>query len=176
MPNDLRRPHEFAFTRRLCRAGRALRVVVEYKSEMADHISLKPVAAVRLIVRNESGRVLLLRRALATTGGGLWCLPGGKVDYGDTVEQSAERELVEETSLRAARLQFLFYQDSLPYGPGQMHCINLYFECTGEGEVALNDESIEAAWIGPSDLAQHEITFRHDDALERYWRERGTAG
>ncbi|HXN45652.1 MAG TPA: NUDIX domain-containing protein [Bryobacteraceae bacterium] len=140
---------------------------------MADQIPLKPVTAVRLIVRNESGLVLLLRRAPGTTGGGLWCLPGGKVDYGDTVEQSAERELAEETGLRAAGLRFLFYQDSLPYGPGRMHCINLYFECTAEGEVALNDESIEAAWIGPDDLARYEITFSHDAALARYWRERG---
>jgi 8-oxo-dGTP pyrophosphatase MutT (NUDIX family) len=85
--------------------------------------------------------VLILRRALNSTGGGLWCLPGGKVDYGDTVEQSAERELEEETGLRAVEPRFLFYQDSLPYGPGQMHCLNLYFECAAEGEVALNDES-----------------------------------
>jgi 8-oxo-dGTP diphosphatase len=146
--------------------------MIEYETEMADQIASKPVAAVRLIVRDDSRRVLLLRRALGTTGGGMWCLPGGKVDYGDTVEQAAERELVEETSLRAVGLRFLFYQDSLPYGPGKMHCINLYFECDAEGEVALNDESIEAAWIGPGDLPQYEITFRHDEALERYWRER----
>ena len=133
----------------------------------------RPVPVVRLIIPDASGRALILRRAGGTTAGGYWCLPGGKVDYGDTVEQAAARELEEETGLHAADMRFLFYQDSLPPAPGTMHCINLYLECIVEGKLALNDESVEAKWIGPDDLPHFSIAFRNDEGLVRYWAKHG---
>ncbi len=130
----------------------------------------RPVPVARLIVLDSGGRALLLRRATDSTAGGRWCLPGGKVDYGDTVEQAAARELLEETGLHPRGLEFLFYQDSPPPAPGQMHCINFYFRCAAEGEVVLNEESTAAAWIGPSELADYDVSFRNDEGLARYWR------
>ena len=137
---------------------------------MSNNIS-RPVPAVRLIVLNKEGKVLLLRRAAGSTGEGRWCLPGGKVDYGDTVEQAAARELEEETGLHAVDLRFVFYQDSLPPTPGAMHCINLYLQCGFEGVLTLNDESIEAAWIDRGELSRYNIVFRNDEGLARYWAE-----
>lgn len=93
------------------------------------------------------------------------------MDYGDTVEQAAIRELQEETSLRATNLRFLFYQDSLPPAPGRMHCLNLYLECSAEGEVVLNDESVEAAWISREEVPRYQLSFRNDEALLRYWQD-----
>ncbi len=136
---------------------------------MPENILIRPVPAVRLIALNESGRVLILRRVSGSTAEGFWCLPGGKVDYGDTVEQAAVRELDEETGLRATKLRFLFYQDSLPPTPGTMHCINFYFECLAEGKPVLSDESVEAQWIGTEDLSRFAIAFRNDEGLARYW-------
>jgi len=129
----------------------------------------RPIPVVRLIVPDTTGRVLVLQRAADSTDGGRWCLPGGKIDYGDTVEQAAARELQEETSLQATDLRFLFFQDSLPPAPGRMHCINLYFRCAVQGEVVLNDESVAAAWIGPEDLTSYQLSFRNDEALSRFW-------
>lgn len=131
----------------------------------------RPVPVVRLIVPDASGRVLILRRAAGTTGGGSWCLPGGKIEYGDTVEAAAIRELQEETGLRATSLRFLFYQDSLPAAPGRMHCIHFYWKCATEGEVALNGESDASAWIAPPDLDRFSLAFRNDEALALYWRD-----
>ena len=129
----------------------------------------RPVPVVRLIVRDPEGKVLILRRAATAYGEGAWCLPGGKVDYGETVEQAVAKELNEETTLACEGARFLFYQDSLPPEPGGMHCINLYFECRVAGEVVLNSESSAAAWIGPGDLEGYRITFRNDEGLRRYW-------
>jgi 8-oxo-dGTP diphosphatase len=139
---------------------------------MTDNNILRPVPVVRLIILDESGRALILRRAAGSTAEGHWCLPGGKIDYCDTVEQAAARELEEETGLHATNLRFLFYQDSLPPTPGAMHCINLYLECAVEGNLILNDESVEAQWIGPEDLSRFSIAFRNDEGLARYWAER----
>ncbi|NQT94387.1 MAG: NUDIX domain-containing protein [Lentisphaerae bacterium] len=129
-----------------------------------------PVPVVRLVITNRDGNVLILRRAHATYGEGDWCLPGGKVDYGETVEQTIARELLEETSLEADSPRFLFYQDSLPIRPGGMHCVNLCFECSASGDVVLNEESSEYAWIGPADLDRYTIVFRNDEVLEQYWQ------
>jgi len=131
-----------------------------------------PVTTVRLLIVNEQGKVLLLRRQKGSYGAGGWCLPGGKVDYGQTVEEAAVKELAEETSLECVSSQFLFYQDSLPLESGGMHCINLYFECRVRGAVALNAESIEHAWVGPEDLDRYQIVFRNDEGLRRYWERR----
>ena len=133
-----------------------------------------PVPTVRLIVSNADGRVLLLRRASSDYGTGSWCLPGGKVDYGNTLEETVATELREETGLVCDSATFLFPQDSLPLEPGKMHCINLYFECRASGEFHLNDESSEAAWVRQEEIEQYEIVFGNDEGLRRYWAEAGS--
>jgi 8-oxo-dGTP diphosphatase len=132
-----------------------------------------PIPVARLIVQNDENEVLILQRAGSAHADGSWCLPGGKIDYGDTVEKSAARELKEETSLDFDSLQFLFYQDSLPLKPGGMHCINMYFECAVSGKIVLNHESSQFAWIGPSDIGDYDIAFRNDEALIQYWEQKG---
>lgn len=131
-----------------------------------------PVPVVRLIIANEEGKVLILRRHNSEYGAGQWCLPGGKVDYGDTVENTVAKELSEETALVCDEVKFLFFQDSLPLAAGKMHCINLYFACTTTGEIQLNEESSEYAWIGPEELKDYDIAFRHDYGLKRFWEEK----
>ena len=129
----------------------------------------RPVPVVRLIIPDPEGKVLFLRRARTAFGDGGWCLPGGKVDYEETVEEAALKELREETALEGRDARFLFYQDSLPPEPGSMHCINFYFECGVSGELEMNPESSEWAWLGPDDLDRYEIVFRNDEGLRRYW-------
>lgn len=132
---------------------------------------LLPVPVVRLIVTDPLGKVLILKRGSSEYKKGYWCLPGGKINYGITIEQSISKELLEETSLTCISSRFLFYQDSLPLEPGRMHCINLYFECTTSGKIVLNEESSEFTWIEEADINQYKITFRNDLGLLRYWRE-----
>lgn len=127
---------------------------------------------VRLIIPNKKGKVFILKRTHTSHSEGAWCLPGGKIDYGQTVEQAVAKELFEETSLNCLSSRFLFYQDSLPEIEGDMHCINLYFECTVSGDIALNEESGEYAWIGENDINKYDIAFRNDEALIRYWKEK----
>ena len=129
----------------------------------------RPVPVVRLIVLNEHGQALILRRSHTAYADGEWCLPGGKVDYLETVEDAAARELAEETALQCTGFRFLSYQDNLPIAEGAMHCISLYFECSARGEVHLSRESSEAAWIGPDDLVHYPLVFRNSEALAEYW-------
>jgi 8-oxo-dGTP diphosphatase len=130
-----------------------------------------PVPVVRLIIPNKEGKVLILKRTHTSHSEGSWCLPGGKIDYGQTAEQAVAKELKEETSLVCMSSHFLFYQDSLAKFEGDMHCINLYFECTVSGDIHLNEESGEYAWIGADDINKYDIAFRNDEGLTRYLRE-----
>ena len=129
----------------------------------------RPVPVVRLIVRGPDGRVLVLRRHNSKHGNGQWCLPGGKVDYGDTVAESVAKELKEETSLECLESRYLFFLDNLPAEPGKMHCISHYFECKTSGELRLNSESDEFAWINAAELSRYDIVFRNDEGLLQYW-------
>ncbi|EGV16229.1 NUDIX hydrolase [Thiocapsa marina] len=138
-----------------------------------------PVPIVRMIVTDDRERVLILRRDGTGHAHGEWCLPGGKVDYGVTVEQAVRDELREETGLDCLAAEFLFYQDSPPSESGEMHCINLYFVCRTAGEMKINHESSASAWIARDQPDAPALVFGNDAALGRYWAsvdaERGPA-
>ena len=128
-----------------------------------------PIPVVRLIVLDENHRVLILKRSQGEYAPGEWCLPGGKVDYGDTVHQAVCRELEEETGLVCEDAAFLFFQDSLPLKTGEMHCINFYFKCRVSGEISLNHESTQYTFISPDELKKYPLVFQNDKGLYRYW-------
>jgi 8-oxo-dGTP diphosphatase len=127
----------------------------------------RPVVAIRVFATDASNRILLLRRANSEYGAGQWCLPGGKLDYGDTPEHTVGKELEEETALAARNVEFLFYQNSPPPEPGKMHCLNLYFRCTVEGAVTLNDESSDFVWLPMEQALAKQPVFGAMEAIQR---------
>lgn len=129
--------------------------------------ALRPVVAIRVFATDAEGRILLLRRANSEYGEGEWCLPGGKLDYGDSPEHTVEKELAEETALVAKNVSFLFFQNSLPITPGKMHCLNLYFRCTVDGTVTLNEESSEFAWLSMAEALARKPVFGAEAAIRR---------
>ena len=129
-----------------------------------------PLLAVRAFIRDDAGKILILKRASDDMYGDLWCLPGGKVDYGQTAEEAVIREIQEETSLNCTSVNFLFYMDGLPVTPGDKHYLTLFFSCEVNGNIRLNRESSELAWTEPNNLDQYEFAFGSDKAIEAYWR------
>jgi 8-oxo-dGTP diphosphatase len=127
-----------------------------------------PVLAVRAFVKDKKGRILLLKRAGSSYGNEQWCLPGGKVDYNSSPEESIVRELREETGLAFRITRFLFYQNSLPIKKGLMHCVNFYFEGTARGKISLNEESSSYTWVSPGDALSYKPVFGAYEAIRRY--------
>jgi 8-oxo-dGTP diphosphatase len=131
--------------------------------------SSRPYLAVRAIITNESGRVLILKRANTAEGDGKWCLPGGNIEYGETIEETVAREIMQETSLNCTDIRFLFYIENPPSEESELHYINLVFVCGGDGKVKLNCESSEYAWIGYDDIHNYKIAFKNDEILLGFW-------
>lgn len=131
--------------------------------------SNRPYLAVRAIIINESGKVLILKRANTIQGNGNWCLPGGNVEYGQTAAEAMENEIKQETSLFSNDIVFLFYLENLPSDASELHYINLVFICRTEGDLHLNYESSDNAWIGPGEINNYDFAFKNDVILKKYW-------
>ncbi len=122
-----------------------------------------------MIIRDYHNRILFLQRANTRHGRSHWCLPGGKVDFGFTVDDAVVKELKEETNLDCRESRFLFFQENVPQKFDDEHYVVLYFFCTASGEIHLNGESSDYRWIALQDLDLYDIAFRNDDAVKKYF-------
>ncbi len=96
-----------------------------------------------------------------------WALPGGFVDYGESVEQAARREAQEETGLLVTLIeQFQVYSD--PARDERKHTISIVFIAHATGEPRANDDAKNVAlyeiWQKPEKLC-----FDHGQILQDYW-------
>ena len=123
------------------------------------HVSDAPVPtllvpAVSAIV-HEGGTAIILHRR---TDSGLWSLPGGKVEVGETVSECCEREVAEETGLIVSVNCLIgIYSDPghvISYSDGEIR--QQFSVCLGcrviGGQLALSSESTEVAWFSASEL------------------------
>jgi ADP-ribose pyrophosphatase YjhB (NUDIX family) len=91
-----------------------------------------PRVCVAAVIRDDEGRILLLKRGTGCSFPGTYCLPGGRVKAGETLFKSCQREVSEETGLEVFGTQFLAVTETL----GPPHLIGFVFEARiGEGDV-----------------------------------------
>jgi 8-oxo-dGTP diphosphatase len=101
-------------------------------------------------------RVLIVRRARPPAQG-LYTLPGGVVELGESLIEAVTREVREETGLAIEPVAPAGYREALARdaaGRIERHFVILPFAARWlSGEVALNEELAEACWILPSELS-----------------------
>jgi len=102
---------------------------------------------VGVIITNPKGEVLFCRRK-SKHGKGLYSIPGGGVDEGEKLKESAKREIYEETGLRLQKLTFLGVTNNLKtFKEEGLHSISIIFHCnTYEGELSLMEPDKHEAW------------------------------
>jgi len=121
------------------------------------------IAAGILIVRGD--RVLLVKRGIEP-GYGLWTFPGGHVDRGETLEEAALRETLEECGATADLGDLL---GAFSY-PGRPVVIVIYRGtlAVGSREPHAGDETLEVGWFTADEAAGLDLAFRSvADALSR---------
>jgi 8-oxo-dGTP diphosphatase len=120
-----------------------------------------PVPTVDVIIEFEGGVVLVLRKNPPPG----WALPGGFVDYGETVEEAALREAREETNLELANVRmFSVYSD--PSRDPRQHTITTVFIAQGSGRLEGGDDASRAEVFGLDKLPA--LAFDHAKILEDY--------
>ena len=108
--------------------------------------------------------IILIKRKNPPEG---WALPGGFVDYGETLEAAAVREAKEETGLDIKLIrQFHTYSD--PARDSRQHTISTVFIAEAEGEASAGDDAAETGTFVSVRLPDN-IAFDHRQILEDYF-------
>lgn len=133
--------------------------------------SLVPAATV--FVQDDVGRVLMIQRS----DNGLWALPGGTMDVGETLGQCAEREVLEETGYRVEVIDVIgIYSDPkhvIAYSDGEVRqqFAVLFRARLTAGTPRTSDETPELSWV---DLATLDEVSMHPSTRLRV--DHGIAG
>ncbi|MCP2336501.1 NUDIX hydrolase [Actinomadura rupiterrae] len=118
------------------------------------------------IVRDDRGRLLMVRRG-RPPGEGLWSVPGGRVEPGESDAEAVARELLEETGLTVA-VGALAGTVERPGPDGVTFVINDYAATATGGTLRAGDDAADARWVPIPDLDALPVTPGLLEAL-RSW-------
>lgn len=109
-------------------------------------------------------KILLVRRGRGANAG-LWAFPGGKVEAGETLEQAASRELLEETGIKAS-IQGTLASYVIDAG-AQQFALTVFLADYLSGETKAGDDAAEVTWISVQDAFLLPLAEHMADALGR---------
>ena len=117
-----------------------------------------PLLAADCIVLDARGRVLLVRRKHPPFKGH-YALPGGFVEIGETVEDAARRELMEETGVKAGRLQLVGVYSDPGRDPRAHTCSAVFLARIARARPTAGDDAAAAEWV--ADWRKADLAFDH---------------
>jgi NAD+ diphosphatase len=131
---------------------------------------LNVAAAVAALIADGQGRLLIVVRGEEPRKG-MWDLPGGFVDPGESAEDALRREVAEELGLQVTSTRFLCsYPNTYEYGGVRYATIDLGFVCeVADANVTANREIAQVRFVSPRDIDLAQFGFRSTAGIvERY--------
>ncbi len=132
----------------------------------------RPWVAVGVVVMRD-GKILLVQRG-KEPGLGLWAVPGGMVELGETSREAAAREAFEETGLIVEVGDVVWIADSLVHdseGRIRYHNVIVDFVTTApHGDPKCADDAMDVRWIGPEDVSTIKVTKSMWPLLEHVFK------
>ena len=125
----------------------------------------RPQLAVSAVIFRE-GKLLLLKRA-KSPGHGLWSLPGGRVEFGESLHTALAREVDEEAGLQIDIVALAGWREVLPGAGGGGHYLIMSFAARWvANEPRLNEEHDDFKWIEPGQFGDLKLTGGLPEVVE----------
>ena len=129
-------------------------------------MSRSVIPCVGAVVFDGQGRLLMIQRG-HDPGAGLWSIPGGRIEPGETDEQALVRELLEETNLQVKVDKFVGRVRREGLG-GAVIDIRDYAATVTGGTLRPGDDAADARWVEAAELARLEVTEGLIEALTEW--------
>jgi 8-oxo-dGTP diphosphatase len=113
----------------------------------------------------KDGQVLLIQRAKPPAG--LWSLPGGHVEFGETALAAARRELMEESGITADLTEFVGLYEIIREKPLFHYAIACYCGFWTSGKARASSDALAAAWVSPAELHDFDFAPNVREAIAR---------
>ena len=134
-----------------------------YLKHIQEDLGPGPYITVDIIIEMEEG-VILIERSNPPYG---WALPGGFLDYGESLEQTAVREAKEETNMDLEGLQ-QFHTYSKPGRDPRFQTVSTVFIAKGKGKPQSGDDAKDLKIVPYGDLLKLDYAFDHKDIIKDY--------
>jgi 8-oxo-dGTP diphosphatase len=115
-------------------------------------VEVRRIPCVGAVIKDEAGRLLLIRRG-HEPGAGLWSIPGGRIEPGESDVAALVREVREETGLDVVAGKLLGAVQR-PGLAGAVVDIRDYVAVVTGGALAAGDDAADARWVEPATIAQ----------------------
>lgn len=139
------------------------RTLFRYLEYITKKIQEGPFVTVDAIIEIDNGMVLI-ERSNPPFG---WALPGGFVDYGESLENAVQREAKEETGLDLKDLRQFHTYSEVGRDP-RFHTISTVFVARGEGKPTFGSDAASLKVVKPADLDKYHFAFDHRRVIEDY--------
>ncbi len=132
--------------------------------EATRHILKRPVVGIAAVARIPDGRILLIRRA----DNGMWCLPGGTLEWGETLTTGLARELEEEAGVVEHELVRVLGAWSDPMRDPRFHAVTIGVECrvVPPAKPPKNPLEIREAKLFAESELPERLAFGMEDILD----------
>ena len=130
---------------------------------------MKPTPSAGAVIVKDNEILLTKRSDKLKHFPGFWCIPGGKIDAGETAEEAVIREIKEEIGVDFIIDYFLGYYDEI-FPDIDFHHVSLAFVGTIKGEISASEREVqEWKWVSLEEALKMKLAFEHKKILEDYY-------